>query len=78
VALEGDLALVEEDLGGVGRLLADALALEVGLGFGEAEAEGDDQDGRAGAEPEELVGSDLRWDKSKARDLQDAIRGRRC
>lgn len=54
MVLERDLALGEEDLGRVGRFLPDALALAVGLRFGEEQPEDDEEDGGAGAEPEEL------------------------
>lgn len=58
VVLEGDLALLDEDLADalglvVARLLAQALALEVRVGLGEHETEDDEEEGRAGAEPEQ-------------------------
>ena len=53
VLLERVLALLHEELGRVGLLFADPLALLVGLGLGQAEAEDNNEDRGAGAEPEE-------------------------
>lgn len=58
VALDGDLALGDEDAADrlfvapvAAGLDAHALALAVGLSFGHHQAEGDEDDGGAGAEP---------------------------
>lgn len=57
VFLQRYFSLGEEDFRGVGRFLADSLALEVRVGLGEGEPEEDEEEGGAGAEPEELGGS---------------------
>jgi hypothetical protein len=53
VALERYFSFFDEYFGGVGFFFADSLALEICVCLGEAETEYDDQDGWAGAEPEQ-------------------------